>query len=104
MTVHVGTSGWQYQSWRGRFYPKLLKQAEWLEYFAERFQTVEINNTFYRLPERDVFRRWAERTPDDFILAPKMSRYLTHIKRLREPEEPVARFLDRAEPLGDKLG
>ena len=104
MTVYVGTSGWQYQSWRGRFYPKPLKQPEWLQYFAERFRTVEVNNTFYRLPERDVFEKWSERTPDDFVIAPKMSRYLTHIKRLREPEEPVARFLDRAEPLGRKLG
>jgi uncharacterized protein YecE (DUF72 family) len=65
---------------------------------------VEINNAFYRLPERDTFRQWRERTPDDFTFAVKMSRYLTHVKRLKDPAEPVARFLDRAEALGDKLG
>jgi uncharacterized protein YecE (DUF72 family) len=65
---------------------------------------VEVNNTFYRLPDADVFRRWRERTPDDFVIAPKMSRYLTHLKRLRDPAEPVATFLDRAGGLGEKLG
>src|SRR2546428_3446127 len=69
VTVFVGTSGWQYQSWKGRFYPRPLAQSAWLEYFADRFRTVEINNTFYRLPERDVFDRLAQRKPDDFVLA-----------------------------------
>ncbi len=104
MSIVVGTSGWQYRHWRETFYPRGLAQARWLEYFAERFQTVEINNTFYRLPERKVFEAWAARTPDDFVLAPKMSRYLTHIKRLREPEDSVRLFLERAEPLGSKTG
>jgi uncharacterized protein YecE (DUF72 family) len=100
----IGTSGWQYKDWRGRFYPPKLPQGRWLEHFAEHFATVEVNNAFYRLPERDTFARWRERTPDDFCVAVKVSRYLTHVKRLREPAEPVKRFLDRATALGDRLG
>ncbi|WP_433382400.1 DUF72 domain-containing protein [Actinoplanes sp. CA-142083] len=100
----VGTSGWQYKDWKGRLYPEKLPQRLWLEHFAERFRTVEVNNAFYRLPERKTFEQWRERTPDDFVVAVKMSRYLTHVKRLREPSEPVARFLERAAGLGEKLG
>jgi uncharacterized protein YecE (DUF72 family) len=102
--IIVGTSGWQYRSWRGVFYPTDVPQRQWLEHSAESFATVEVNNAFYRLPERDTFVQWRERTPDDFILAVKMSRYLTHIRRLREPADPVARFLGRADALGHKLG
>jgi uncharacterized protein YecE (DUF72 family) len=102
--ILVGTSGWQYRDWRGRFYPRALPQRRWLEWYAAAFATVEVNNAFYRLPERHTFEDWRERTPDDFVVAVKMSRYLTHIKRLREPQEPVARFLDHAAGLGDKLG
>ncbi|HWD09228.1 MAG TPA: DUF72 domain-containing protein [Actinomycetota bacterium] len=100
----IGTSGWQYRHWRGTFYPDKLASARWLEHYAARFATVEVNTTFYRLPKRETFATWAEQTPDDFVLAAKMSRYLTHIKRLRDPAEPVARFLDQAAPLGRKLG
>ena len=104
MTVYVGTSGWQYGSWRGVLYPRGMKQTDWLPHFAERFQVVEVNNSFYRLPEPSVFRRWREHSPDDFIFVLKLSRYLSHIKRLRDPQEPVERFLRHAEPLGDKMG
>jgi uncharacterized protein YecE (DUF72 family) len=104
MAVYLGTSGWQYSHWKGRFYPPDVKQTSWLEYFAERLQTVEVNNTFYRLPEKKVFTEWARRTPDDFVLAVKMSRFLTHLRRLREPAEPVERFMTRAAGLGSKLG
>jgi len=100
----IGTSGWQYRDWKGRFYPDGLPQARWLEYYAENFATVEINNAFYRLPERSTFEQWRARTPDGFRIAVKMSRYLTHIKRLKDPAEPVERFLGRAEGLGDRLG
>lgn len=100
----MGTSGWQYRDWRGRLYPDKLPQRLWLEHFAESFATVEINNAFYRLPERATFEAWRDRTPGDFRFAVKMSRYLTHIKRLKEPAEPVERFLSRATALGDKLG
>jgi uncharacterized protein YecE (DUF72 family) len=104
VTVLIGTSGWQYASWKGRFYPEDLKQAGWLEHYADRFQVVEVNNAFYRLPEASTFRKWAERTPADFIVGVKASRYLTHIKRLADPAEPVSRFLERATHLGAKLG
>ena len=100
----VGTSGWQYADWRGPVYPPELPQRLWLEHYASLFPTVELNNAFYRLPERSTFEQWRERTPAGFVVAVKMSRYLTHIRRLRDPAEPVARFLDRANGLGSKLG
>ena len=100
----VGTSGWQYAHWRRVFYPERLPQRLWLQHFAERFQTVEVNNTFYNLPEKTVFEQWRLNTPDDFVFAVKMSRYLTHLKRLHDPDEPVRRFMDRAIALGPKLG
>ena len=102
--IVVGTSGWQYRDWRGRFYPARLPVHEWLVHYGAAFSTVEVNNAFYRLPERSVFESWRERTPADFVVAVKMSRYLTHIRRLREPAEPVHRFFSRAEGLGPKLG
>lgn len=104
MTVYVGTSGWQYRDWRGPFYPADLAQNRWLEHYADRFATVEVNNTFYRLPERSTFEEWAARTPADFVFAMKASRFLTHIRRLREPAEPVGRMLDHARGLKRKLG
>jgi uncharacterized protein YecE (DUF72 family) len=102
--ILVGTSGWQYGDWRGPFYPEKLAQRAWLEHYAGQFATVEVNNAFYRLPDRDTFAQWRSRTPGDFIVAVKMSRYLTHIRRLNEPAEPVQRFLDHADGLGDRLG
>lgn len=104
MPVLVGTSGWQYRSWRGAFYPQGLAVARHLEHYAGHFGLVEINATFYRLPAAGTFAAWAERTPDDFVVALKASRYLTHVRRLREPEEPVRLLLDRARFLGPKLG
>ena len=104
MTLWVGTSGWQYRDWREAFYPKELKQTQWLQHYAARFQVVEVNNTFYRLPERTVFENWRRGTPDDFVLVCKTSRYLTHIKRLADAPEIVERFMERATGLGDKLG
>jgi uncharacterized protein YecE (DUF72 family) len=104
MPVLVGTSGWQYRDWRGRFYPPRLPQRLWLEHHAAAFATTEVNNSFYRLPGREVFEQWAGRTPDDYVLTVKASRFLSHIKRLKEPEEPVARLMERAAGLGEKLG
>lgn len=104
MPTFVGTSGWQYRDWRGRFYPDRLPQRRWLEHYAEHFATVELNNAFYRLPERTTFEGWRARTPADFVIAVKASRFLTHIKRLRDPAEPVTRLLDRAHGLGSRLG
>jgi uncharacterized protein YecE (DUF72 family) len=102
--IYIGTSGWQYKHWRRAFYPDKLPQREWLPYYAQRFRTVEVNNTFYNLPERSVFEQWQRRTPDDFIFALKMSRYLTHLKRLHDPADPVRRFMERAAGLGPKGG
>jgi uncharacterized protein YecE (DUF72 family) len=104
MTVFVGTSGWQYKDWRGRFYPEKLRQTDWLDYYSHRFRVVEVNNTFYRLPEASTFEGWYRRTPSDFVVGVKMSRYLTHIKRLKDPEQPVKLFLERATKLKEKLG
>ncbi len=104
MPVLVGTSGWQYRDWRGRFYPPRLPQRLWLEHHAAAFGTTEVNNSFYRLPAREVFEQWRARTPQDYVVTVKASRYLSHIKRLKEPEEPVARLMERVEALGDRLG
>ncbi|MEA2622382.1 MAG: hypothetical protein QOH61_1292 [Chloroflexota bacterium] len=104
MPLFIGTSGWQYDHWKRRLYPKGVPMSRWLEFYAERFATVESNNAFYRLPERKTFEAWRERTPDDFVMAVKVSRYLTHIKRLQEPQEPVERFIGRVRGLGSKLG
>jgi uncharacterized protein YecE (DUF72 family) len=103
-TVHVGTSGWQYDDWRGRFYPEGLPQRKWLEFYSTHFRTVEVNNSFYRLPERETFERWRDQTPSGSIVAVKASRFITHLKRLRDPEEPVALLWERATGLGDRLG
>jgi uncharacterized protein YecE (DUF72 family) len=102
--VRVGTSGWEYQHWRGRFYPRDLSRDRWLEHYVEHFDTVELNNSFYRLPEADTFAAWRSRLPDGFTMAVKASRYLTHLKRLRDPEDPLERFWSRARRLADHLG
>ncbi len=100
----VGCSGWQYRHWRGDFYPAELRPNEWLEYYAQRYDTVEVNNSFYRLPEKGVFGNWRRRAPAGFLFAVKASRFLTHMKKLKDPEEPVDRLFSRAKELGTKLG
>lgn len=102
--VYVGTSGWQYRGWKGAFYPARLPQRLWLEHYARAFATVEVNATFYRLPKPEAVDAWRRATPDDFVAALKVSRYLTHVRRLRDPGEPVYRFLGIARRLGRKLG
>jgi uncharacterized protein YecE (DUF72 family) len=104
MPMLIGTSGWQYRDWRGGLYPDGVPQRRWLEHYAARYLTVENNNSFYRLPSRETFTAWRERTPGDFIMTVKASRYLTHVRRLRDPAEPVARLLGAAAGLGPKLG
>ncbi len=101
----IGTSGYVYPHWRrGVFYPEGLRQKDELGWYAGRFRTVELNNPFYRLPEPESFDRWRDAVPDGFVFAVKASRYITHIKRLRDTAEPVSLFLERASRLGDKLG
>lgn len=102
--MRVGCSGWQYASWRGTFYPADLPPAQWLSFYVTRFDTVEINSTFYRLPERDTFVSWRRALPAGFVAATKASRYLTHLKRLKDAEAPVDRFFSRATGLGARLG
>jgi uncharacterized protein YecE (DUF72 family) len=105
-TVRVGCSGWNYPHWRERVYPRGLPQRAWLELYATLFDTVEVNNTFYRLPSRSAVAGWVERTPAGFVFTVKASRYLTHIKRLDDLEGGVSRFYDAIEPLVEsgKLG
>lgn len=104
MAIKIGTSGWQYRHWRGTFYPGGLPTSRWLDFYAQSFDTVEVNNAFYRLPSAEVFERWRATTPERFEMAVKASSYLTHYKRLRDPSEPAARFMERARHLGSKLG
>jgi len=105
MAAHwIGTSGWIYKHWRGIFYPPDLTGPEQLSFYAANFPTVEVNYTFYRLPDRAVFATWRDQTPTDFLFAVKGSRYLTHLKKLKEPEQPLERLMERATGLGDKLG
>jgi uncharacterized protein YecE (DUF72 family) len=104
LNIRIGCSGWQYQHWRGGFYPAELAPARWLEYYAERFDTVEINNTFYRLPEAATFAAWGRRAPRGFLYAVKASRYLTHMKKLKDPAEPLKLFFTRARRLEHAFG
>ena len=97
--VWVGCSGWAYRDWRGVLYPEKLPQREWLARYAEEFGTVEINNTFYRLPKVEAVKGWVEQTPPSFRFAVKASRYLTHIKRLTDLDQGIQRYYERIEPL-----
>jgi uncharacterized protein YecE (DUF72 family) len=97
--VRIGCSGWNYPHWRERVYPKGLPQRRWLAYYAELFDTVEVNNTFYRLPRRESVAAWARETPRGFLFAVKASRFLTHVKRLTDLGDGVRRFYERIEPL-----
>jgi uncharacterized protein YecE (DUF72 family) len=87
--VRIGTSGWVYRHWRGVFYPPRLRVADWFAFYARRFDTVELNNTFFRLPSESAVAAWKERAPHGFLYAVKASRYLTHRKKLKDPERPL---------------
>lgn len=100
----VGTSGYVYGHWRHIFYPRDVPPTQWLAFYARHYATVELNNPFYRLPEARTFRHWAGQVPPGFVFAVKASRYLTHLKRLREPGPPLSRLLRRAAALGPRLG
>ncbi|HZI86277.1 MAG TPA: DUF72 domain-containing protein [Pyrinomonadaceae bacterium] len=102
--IHIGTSGWNYKHWVGRFYPKDLPQKEWLAFYAEHFDTVEVNNTFYQLPQISTFMTWRETVPSDFTFAIKASRFITHMKKLTAPKTSTEKFFNRTEKLEDKLG
>lgn len=103
-SVYAGTSGFSYKEWRGPFYPEDLSDKAFLSYYSERLNAVEINNTFYRMPKKDVLRSWDEQTPDHFRFVIKASRRITHFKRLKEAEEPLGYLVTNTEVLGEKLG
>jgi uncharacterized protein YecE (DUF72 family) len=102
--VRIGCSGWHYRHWRGEFYPRDMPVSRWFSFYASHFDTVELNNTFYRLPEDETFKGWKSSAPRGFEFALKASRYLTHRKKLQDPNEPLERFYSRACHLGETLG
>ncbi|MGM0652589.1 MAG: DUF72 domain-containing protein [Bacillota bacterium] len=102
--AYIGTSGYQYKHWQDIFYPKELPQRRWFSFYADHFDTVEINNTFYNLPEPATFEQWAAQAPEGFLYALKFSRYGTHMKKLKDPVEVINNFMERAGLLGKKLG
>ena len=102
--IHVGTSGWSYRHWRGTFYAPGTRPADEFAFYARHFSTVEINASFYRLPETTTFAAWRDAAPPGFVFAVKASRYITHMKKLRDTEQAVALLLKRAEVLHDRLG
>lgn len=102
--IHIGTSGWSYKHWKGIFYPKNVKPAEYLTFYARHFPVSEINNSFYKLPAKETVAKWTDMVPDDFLFCPKMSRYLSHLKKLRDPREPLERFFNIFAPFKKHLG
>ena len=103
-SLFIGTSGFYYPGWGGSFYPARMPAREYLPFYSSRFNSLEVNNTFYRLPLGSTLSRWRDVTPKDFVFALKASRFITHIRRLEEPAETVKPFLDRIGSLGSKLG
>jgi uncharacterized protein YecE (DUF72 family) len=101
---YIGTSGWHYDDWRGIFYPDKLPKSGWLEFYAGHFNTLELNNSFYHLPTENAFKNWYAATPPGFVFAVKASRYITHIKRLKECTDALTNFMSRARLLKEKLG
>jgi uncharacterized protein YecE (DUF72 family) len=102
--IRIGCSGWQYKHWKADFYPAGLPQARWFAHYALQFDTVEINNSFYRLPPPATFAKWREQAPPRFLYAVKASRFLTHMKKLKDPVDPLARFFESAGELERHLG
>ena len=102
--IHIGTSGWSYKHWKDLFYPLGLPSTKWLGYYAGYFETTEINTSFYHLPAPDTVKKWMVQVPPHFMFCPKMSRFLTHMKKLREPEEPLERFFSIFAPMKKVMG
>lgn len=104
ISIRIGTSGWTYKHWQEVFYPAKWPKSKWLEYYAGRFDTVELNATFYRLPNLTIFENWKSRTPDNFLWSVKSSRFITHTKKLENSADPLDRFYRVTAGLGEKLG
>jgi len=102
--IHIGTSGWSYKHWRDIYYPPKLASSKWLPFYAQSFSSTEINGSFYRLPSQETVIKWMEQVPKNFVFCPKMSRYLTHMKKLNDPEEPLERFFGIFEPMKKRMG
>lgn len=102
--IRIGTSGFHYKHWVGPFYPSKTPAAKMLEYYVQHFDTLELNNSFYRLPTMEAFECWRDSTPKNFVFAIKASRFITHNKKLKDPENALENLLPRAEHLGRKLG
>jgi uncharacterized protein YecE (DUF72 family) len=104
MECHIGTSGWVYPHWRGRFYPDDLAEPDWLGFYARHFSSVEINRSFYRLPTKGIFAHWRDATPAGFVFSVKASRFITHMKKLKEPAATLPSLIEAVAGLGGKLG
>jgi uncharacterized protein YecE (DUF72 family) len=102
--IHIGTSGWSYKHWRGIYYPDTLKATAYLPFYAQSFQATEINASFYNLPKLQTVENWVKEVPKDFKFCPKMSRYLTHMKKLHDPEESLERFFEVFAPMKKQMG
>lgn len=102
--IHIGTSGWSYKHWKEVYYPEKIKATEWLKFFSKEFHTTEINTSFYHLPKPETVTHWVENVPRGFKFCPKISRYLTHMKKLHDPEEPLQRFFEVFAPAHKHLG
>lgn len=102
--IYVGTSGFSYKHWKGVFYPEDITQKEWFNYYQEKFSTVELNTTFYHLPKKQIVEKWRDESPRGFTFSLKGSRYITHMKRLKDPKEPLAKFYNAIDPLLEKTG
>jgi len=102
--IRIGTSGWHYNHWTGLFYPAKLPKSKWFEHYAKNFDTVEINNTFYQLPKQETVKSWHKQAPKNFLYTVKANRYITHIKRLKDPSESLKRFFERVSILAENLG
>jgi uncharacterized protein YecE (DUF72 family) len=103
-TIHIGTSGWYYNHWKGPFYPNNISNKEMLRYYTQYFHTVEINNSFYRLPKKAILEIWKKTVPQHFVFTLKGSRYITHMKKLKDPSKGVPPLIENALVLGEKLG
>jgi len=101
---HLGCSGWYYNHWIKRFYPKKLKKSDWLEYFSQHFNTVEVNSTFYRFPRENMLNSWYKKTPKDFLFTLKVNQIITHRKKFNETQDLLNRFYNLSKNLGNKLG
>ncbi|MCF7870581.1 MAG: DUF72 domain-containing protein [Candidatus Omnitrophica bacterium] len=102
--IHIGTSGWHYKHWKDNFYPKKIKPDQFFNYYLKKFTSVEINNSFYQLPKKSTLQGWNKKAPNNFIFSVKASRYITHVKKLKDPKESVKKFFKAIKPLEKKIG